>query len=219
MSGGRRTGGPPTPLPVGMPALVLALAERLQTFPGIGEKAAKRHATWLAQQDPAVARGIASVMGLVASNIAPCARCGALAERDAEGVAVCTICKDNKRTADMLCIVGYQQDMFAIERSAAWRGRYFVLGAMLSPLDGIGIEELPMDKLYEALVGVKQLLLALPMSVDGDATALFLGRDIAAEYKEIRITRIAQGVAYGAPLEFADQMTLAAAVVGAKDVS
>jgi recombination protein RecR len=117
----------------------------------------------------------------------------------------------------MLCVVARVQDLLAIERSGAMRGRYFVLGKLLSPLEGVGADELPLDALKALLQGdepVREVLVATPPSVDGEATALFVARELAA--LGIKVSRIASGVPHGGDLEFADQVTLGRAIEGRK---
>ncbi len=202
------------PLPPGMPLLVAALAARLQALPGVGEKAAQRHALHLALSDPTMARGIGQVLLALHDGVGPCSRCNGLSERPADGQATCAICADTKRDSGLLCVVARVQDMLAIERAAGvMRGHYFVLGRLLSPLDGVGPEDLPLAALRARVAdGVAEVLLALPASVDGAATAMVLGRDMAS--RGVRVTRIAEGVQHGAELEWADPVTIAAAITG-----
>lgn len=211
---GRRAASP-TPLPNGLPRFVGALAQRLQALPGIGEKAAQRHAIFLTMAPREVAHGIGLLLTALHDAIAPCARCGGLAERPAEGEAVCEICTDTKRDAGLLCLVAGVQDLLAMERSGAWRGRYFVLGRLVSPLEGVDVNDLPLDRLQAAVAdGVREVVLALPASVEGQATALALRRHLGS----VRVTRLAQGMAHGAVLEYADQMTVREALAGRVEV-
>jgi recombination protein RecR len=128
------------------------------------------------------------------------------------------VCNDTRRNASLLCIVARVQDLLAIERSGAMRGKYFVLGRLLSPLDGIGPEELPLDKLRERILkdGVSEVIVATPTSVDGEATALFVARELEAQ--GVAVSRIASGVPHGGDLEFADQITLGRAIDGRRSL-
>src|SRR5262249_27296201 len=148
----------------------------------------------------------------------PCERCGNIADPDPGEPAVCAICRDSRRDASLLCVVARVQDLLAIERSGAMRGRYFVLGRLLSPLEGVGAEELPLDALrarvQAAEAPVKEVLVATPPSVDGEATALLIARELGA--MGVKVTRIASGVPHGGDLEFADQVTLGRAIEGRK---
>src|SRR6185295_14648303 len=128
-------------------------------------------------------------------------------------------CRDPRRDASLLCVVARVQDLLAIERSGAMRGRYFVLGKLLSPLEGIGASELPLDALKAAIAGetpVREVLVATPPSVDGEATALLVARELAA--LGVNVTRIASGIPHGGDLEFADQITLGRAIAGRRGV-
>ena len=124
---------------------------------------------------------------------------------------LCQVCGDTQRDGTLLCVVARQVDLMAIERTGAMRGRYFVLGRLLSPLDGVGLADLPLVALRAAVTaGVAEVLLALPGSVDGEATGLALGAMLAA--KGVRVTALARGVSHGADLEFADMVTMARAI-------
>jgi recombination protein RecR len=127
---------------------------------------------------------------------------------------LCEICRDGKRDPRVLCVVGRVHDLMAIERTGAMRGRYFVLGKLLSPLEGIGPEDLPLPRLVARIrdEGVAELIVATPPSVDGEATALLLKRELAAT--GVAMTRIASGVPHGGDLEYADPITMGRALAG-----
>jgi len=182
----------------------------------VGEKTAQRYALKL-MIDPELSHALGNELSTLMEQIRPCERCGNLAEV-AEGNAVCGICLDRRRDGHLLCIVARIQDLLAVERSGAMRGRYFVLGKLLSPLDGIGPAELPLQALYERLQSesTREVILATPPSVDGEATALFLARELAS--KGLLVSRIASGVPHGGDLEFADQITLGRAIDGRRRV-
>jgi recombination protein RecR len=152
-----------------------------------------------------------------ASKLATCESCGNIAERTApdpaESPVRCNICSDSRRDASQLCVVAKVQDLMAVERSGAMRGRYFVLGRLLSPLDGIGPEELPLAQLDHQITtgSVQELVIATPPSVEGEATALHLAREFG---RRVRVTRIASGIPHGGDLEFADPITLGRAMAG-----
>jgi recombination protein RecR len=130
----------------------------------------------------------------------------------------CSICLDGKRDPRVLCIVARIQDLLAIERSGAMRGRYFILGRLISPLEGVGPEDLPLETLRRRIAEepIAEIVVATPPSVDGEATALFLARELGGG--SIRVSRIASGVPHGGDLEFADQITLGRAIEGRKDI-
>ncbi len=200
----------------GMPDRLARVAALLARLPGVGEKTAQRYALFLATADEAVARELGRAVAEVRDHVRPCVRCGNIAEGEPGEAAVCAVCRDTRRDGKLLCVVGRVQDLLAIERSGAMRGRYFVLGRLLSPLEGVGAEELPLDALKERVRGdqVAEVLVATPPSVDGEATALLIARELGA--LGARVTRIASGVPHGGELEFADQVTLGRAIEGRK---
>jgi recombination protein RecR len=191
---------------------LIALLSRL---PGVGEKTAQRYALHLMTVDESLSRELGAEISALRDRVAPCSRCGNMADvtGDAEG-AICAVCADGKRDAAVLCVVAKVQDVFAIERAGGMRGRYFVLGHLLSPLEGIGPDELPMGKLLAMikLQGAKEIIVATPPSVDGEATALFLKQELAVT--GVKLTRIASGVPHGGDLEYADPITMGRALSG-----
>ena len=208
-----------------MPEHLARAAQLLARLPGVGEKTAQRFALFLATADEAVARELGQALVELRDHVRPCIRCGNIAEASPETTAtpgeptpgaVCVVCRDGRRDGRLLCVVGRVQDLLAIERSGAMRGRYFVLGRLLSPLEGVGAEELPLDALKQRVRGdqVSEVLVATPPSVDGEATALLIARELAP--LGARVTRIASGVPHGGDLEFADQVTLGRAIEGRK---
>ena len=127
---------------------------------------------------------------------------------------LCTICGDAKRDSQVLCIVARVHDLLAIERAGSMRGRYFVLGKLLSPLEGVGPDDLPLGLLRRRIEedGVREIIVATPPSVDGEATALFLKRELTP--LGVTLSRIASGVPHGGDLEFADPITMGRALAG-----
>ncbi len=196
-----------------LPDRLSRVVQLLSKLPGVGEKTAARFALFLADAGELPSE-LARELADLRDAIRPCGRCGNLAEVDDAGGATCTICRDVKRDASVLCVVAKVQDLIAIERSGAMRGRYFVLGRLLSPLDGVGAEDLPLDSLKRRIVndGVREVIVATPPSVDGEATALLLARDLPST--GVSVSRIASGVPHGGDLEFADQITLGRALDG-----
>ena len=191
----------------------------LGKLPGVGDKTAQRYALFLATGEVRTARELGEELVTLRDHVRPCTRCGNVAEVASPGdEALCVICRDPRRDKNLLCVVARVQDLYAIERSGAMRGHYFVLGRLLSPLEGVGAEELPLDALLarvrDASAPVAEVLVATPPSVDGEATALLLARTLAAA--GAKVTRIASGVPHGGDLEFADQVTLGRAIEGRK---
>lgn len=201
-----------------LPDSLVHLIELLARLPGVGEKTAQRFALHLIADRSGTVEALAETLRELPARVRSCARCGNIAEVDASGAAICAVCRDGRRDPTLLCIVAKVQDLLAIERSGAMRGRYFVLGRLLSPLDGIGPEQLPLAQLFERLSqdGVREVILATPPSVDGEATALLLARELTT--RGVAISRIASGVPHGGDLEFADQITLGRAIEGRRSL-
>ena len=192
---------------------VRRLVKLLSRLPGVGEKTAQRYVLWLLTAEDALSRELGGELASLRDELGPCGRCGNVAEIR-EGQAVCDVCGDSRRDAKVLCVVARVHDLMAIERAGSMRGRYFVLGRLLSPLEGIGPEDLPIARLVERIRtdGVSEVIVATPPSVDGEATALLLKRELAS--LGVAITRIASGVPHGGDLEFADPITMGRALSG-----
>lgn len=197
-----------------LPDKLRVLATLLARLPGVGEKTAQRFALYLVQDNTGLTERLGDLLAAISSQISPCDQCGNIAEVGPDGQSRCDICSDSKRDHELLCIVGRVADLLAIESSGAMRGRYFVLGRLLSPLDGIGPEELPLERLRSRIRkdGVREVILATPPSIDGEATALLLSRELSDD--GLSISRIASGVPHGGDLEFADRITLGRAIGG-----
>jgi recombination protein RecR len=191
---------------------IISLLSRL---PGVGEKTAQRYVLHLLTTHESIARDLGAELATLHDKVKPCETCGNLAEiAHASDVAVCAICSDGKRDSTILCIVARVSDLMSIERAGSMRGRYFVMGRLLSPLDGVGPEDLPLARLSELITrqGVTEVIVATPPSVDGEATALLLKRELAP--LSVTLTRIASGVPHGGDLEFADPITMGRALSG-----
>jgi recombination protein RecR len=195
------------------------LVSLFSRLPGVGEKTAQRYVLYLLTADPEVAKDLGAELGTLHDELRPCERCGNVAEVIAgEPHVVCAICKDQKRDPKLLCVVGRVHDLLAIERTGAMRGRYFVLGRLLSPLEGVGPEDLPILRLVARIKdeGVTEVIVATPPSVDGEATALLLKRELGP--LGVAMTRIASGVPHGGDLEYADPITMGRALSGRKEL-
>ena len=192
---------------------VVALLSRL---PGVGGKTAQRYALHLLS-DPELACEMSEAFADLPNRVRPCEQCNNIAEVE-DGRAVCSICADNKRDSNLLCVLAKIQDLLAIERSGVLRGRYFVLGNLLSPLDGVGPDELPLEQMHRLIEKnqVREVILATPQSVEGEATALFLARELNRQ--GIATTRIASGIPHGGDLEYLDQITLGRAIDGRRSL-
>lgn len=187
------------------------LTALLGRLPGIGEKTALRLALWLAKADPSLRAGLSDAILAVGKSLRACSVCC-----DISTTSVCKICSDQRRDSKILCIVAQPQDRMAIEKSAAFRGRYHVLGGLLDPLAGVGPAQLSTGVLLERLRAVpgqdpiEEAIIATSPSINGDATALYLARLL--EPLGITVSRIASGIAVGGELEFADATSLHRAI-------
>jgi recombination protein RecR len=195
-----------------IPSFARLVAE-LAKFPGIGTKTATRLAFFLLRQPDAEAAALASAIVDLKRNTRFCSVCFHITEQDP-----CVICADPVRDQELLCVVEEPQAVLAVERSRSFRGRYHVLHGALSPLDGIGPDDLKITPLMERLKegGIREVLVATNFTVEGDATALYLARLI--QPLGIRITRLAYGIPMGSELEYVDEATVHRAVEGRRDL-
>ena len=188
------------------------LVEALRRLPGVGAKTGQRMALHLLQRDRDGARRLAAALTRAADTVGECPECGLLTERPR-----CGICASAERERSLLCLVESTADVAALEQATDYRGRYFVLGGHLSPLDGIGPEELGLDRLERRLDSgeISEIILATNPTVEGEATAHYVSEMAAA--RGVRTTRIAHGVPMGGALEQVDQGTLSHAFMGRRD--
>ena len=185
------------------------LIEALRTLPGVGPKSAQRMAFHLLQDGRTSARGLAGALGNALDLVGRCSRCRMLTEGP-----LCVICSNAQRDPALLCVVESPADVVAIEQSGGYRGLYFVLMGHLSPLDGVGPEELGVFE-FEALLDgaeVREVILATNPTVEGEATAHFISELVRA--RGLCASRIAHGVPVGGELEYVDGGTLAHALAG-----
>jgi recombination protein RecR len=189
------------------------LVKLLSRLPGIGERTATRLTFHILSLDVAYAKSLAKTLEGLHDRIQRCELCGNFGSQQR-----CAICLDTRRDAHVLCVVARVQDLLAIERTARFRGRYHVLHALLAPLDGVGPEQLPLQALVDRIgrEGIEEVIVATPLSVDGEATSMYLGQVLRAT--GVRTTRIASGVPHGGDLEFTDQVTLGRAFEGRRDL-
>jgi recombination protein RecR len=194
--------------------LLLELIDSLRCLPGVGPKSAQRMAFHILQRDRAAGARLAAVLAEAVQSIGHCRRCRTLTEDE-----LCDLCRNPHRDDTLLCVVENPSDILAIEQAANYRGRYFVLGGRLSPLDGVGPEELGLEQLRERLredPPPDEVILATTTTVEGEATAHYVS-ELAAE-RGIPSSRIAHGVPLGGELEFVDGGTLAHAFAGRQRV-
>jgi recombination protein RecR len=183
------------------------LASELAKLPGIGRKTALRLTYHLLKQPAEQSRRLAEALASLRERVHPCERCFNLTEG-----ALCAICSDPRRDATLLCVVEEAPDIGAIERAGEFRGLYHVLGGRLSPLDGVGPESLRIDDLVRRVAesDIREVILATNPSLEGEATALYVQRQLAS--RPVTVTRIARGLPVGGDLEYADGVTIAQAL-------
>jgi len=189
------------------------LIQNLCCLPGVGPKTAQRMAFYLLQRDRNGAKTLAETLLQAIDNIGQCQQCRTLTEH-----ALCEICADSSRDDSLICIVESPADAWIVDQATQFKGRYFVLHGRLSPLDGIGPDELGLDLLEQRLAtgSIKELILATNSTVEGEATAYFIGE--IARKNQVQASRIAHGVPMGGELEFIDSGTLSHAFKGRKAI-
>jgi len=195
-----------------IPSFARLVAE-LAKFPGIGQKTATRLAFFILRQPAAEAEALAAAIREMKECIGFCSVCFHMTETDP-----CPLCTDPSRDDRLLCVVETPQDLLAIERSRSFRGRYHVLHGALSPLDGIGPEQLRIAELQQRVAqgAVQEVVVATNFSVEGEATALYLARLLRSS--GVRVTRLAYGIPMGSDLEFVDEATVNRAVEGRREL-
>jgi len=191
------------------------LTAELARLPGIGRKTATRLTYFLLKQPAGAVERLARALEDVARRVRPCGVCGNLSELDP-----CEYCADPRRDATTLCVVEEASDIGPIERTGEFRGRYHVLGGHLSPLDGIGPEELRLEGLRARVAngsGVREVIVATNASMEGEVTATYVRETLSGE--AVRVTRIAQGLPAGGDLEYADGVTIAQALAARREMT
>jgi recombination protein RecR len=187
--------------------------DALGRLPGIGPKGAQRIAFHLLKTDPAEATTLAASIVALREKVRFCNTCGNVAEGE-----LCSICRDQKRDPALLCVVEESKDVVAIERTREFRGRYHVLGGAISPMDGIGPDDLRVRELMSRLgdSGITEVIIATDPNLEGEATAAYLARLLTP--LGLRVTRLASGLPVGGDLEFADEVTLGRAFEGRRQI-
>ncbi|MGH3744131.1 MAG: recombination mediator RecR [Mycobacteriales bacterium] len=190
------------------------LIEELGRLPGVGPKSAQRIAFHLLAADPADVSRLAHVLTEVKDKVRFCTVCGNVSEQDE-----CRICRDPRRGLDVICVVEEPKDVVAIERTREFRGRYHVLGGAISPIEGIGPDDLRIRELMTRLAdgAVQEVILATDPNTEGEATATYLARMLGP--MGLRVTRLASGLPVGGDLEYADEVTLGRAFEGRRLVA
>lgn len=190
------------------------LVEALLRLPTVGPKTASRLAFHLLKAPREEVDALAQAVAELRERMRVCERCGNYADRPE-----CAVCRDHRREQNLLCVVGEARDIAALERTGEYRGRYHVLGGLISPMDGIGPDQLAIKPLLERLEKepVEEVILATNPTVSGEATSLYLQRLLAIR-SDLKVTRLAQGLPMGADLEYADEITLGRALQGRSPV-
>ncbi len=191
---------------------IAALQQALKCLPGVGPKSAQRMAFHLLERDQDGAREILASLDHALNTVKHCSRCNNFSATE-----LCNICASTNRNAELLCVLETPADLESVEQAGIYKGMYFVLMGHLSPLDGIGPDELGVRNLIQLLESdqVNEIILATNLTVEGEATADYIG-DIARK-RNIRVTRLARGLPMGGELEYMDQGTLSQAFEGRRE--
>ena len=194
-----------------LPESLNRLVDGLSDFPGIGKKTAERMAFYLLKSNDGWAQNLAKAIMDVKEQIHECPICHNISD-----TSPCSICSDTKRDPSLLCVVEDTTDLVVFEKTNHFRGKYHVLGGVLSPLDGIGPEDLHFDTLLERINGEEEVIIATNPNAEGETTALYLAK-LLKEYN-VKVTRQASGIPVGGDLEYTDEATLVSALEGRREI-
>lgn len=196
-----------------LPEPLTQLIAALGKLPGIGPRSAERIALHLVQADADMAKQLARSLVEAREKIQPCAHCGSLTEQQP-----CAICASPQRDGTIICLVERPTDIISIEKSGTYKGKFHVLGGKISPLNGVGPEDLRIEELEARfkVEPIREVILALGTDVEGDATSYYLAKRLAA--KGVQVSRIAHGLPAGSGLEFADELTLGRALEERREI-
>jgi recombination protein RecR len=199
-----------------LPESIQSLITALERLPGIGPKSASRLAFYLLRASDDVAQDLSVALAHLKANTDFCQECFNITEA---GRPLCEVCESPKRDGALICVVEESLDVLAIERTGGFQGKYHVLQGVLSPIEGIGPDDLKIKQLAERVArgGVKEIILATNPSMEGDATALYLRQQL--EPMGVKVTRLARGLPVGGDLEYADQNTLLRALSGRQEMN
>ena len=190
-----------------LPASANKLIEELSRLPGIGKKTAQRLAFHLLKADTSIVYRLSDSLKDVKNKVRSCSSCRGITEEE-----TCVICNDPKRDNNQLCIVEDAPDIYVFERTNIFKGTYHVLGGALSPLDGIGPDELNMGRLMERIKPGMEIIIATNPTVEGETTALYISKKLSDS--DVKVTRLARGIPVGGDLEYTDEATLIRAMEG-----
>ena len=194
-----------------LPESLNRLVDGLSDFPGIGKKTAERMAFYLLKSNDGWAQNLAKAIMDVKEQIHECPICHNISD-----TSPCSICSDTKRDPSLLCVVEDTTDLVVFEKTNHFRGKYHVLGGVLSPLDGIGPEDLHFDTLLERINGEEEVIIATNSNAEGETTALYLAKLL--KELNIKVTRLASGIPVGGDLEYTDEATLVSALEGRREI-
>ncbi|HHZ97990.1 MAG TPA: recombination protein RecR [Candidatus Marinimicrobia bacterium] len=194
-----------------LPESLNRLIDGFTDFPGIGKKTAERMAFYLLKSNDGWAQNLAKSIINVKELIHECPTCHNISDTSS-----CSICSDTKRDSSLLCVVEDTTDLVVFEKTNHFRGKYHVLGGVLSPLDGIGPEDLHFDTLLERVNGEEEVIIATNSSAEGETTALYLAK-LLKDYN-VKVTRLASGIPVGGELEYTDEATLVSALEGRREI-
>lgn len=195
---------------MGLPSRLLEDAvHELSRFPGVGRKSALRMALFLLKQDADSARRLGEAIIRLKEASCFCSVCHNISDTE-----ICSICSDKSRDESIICVVEDLRDVVALEQTGHYRGRYHILGGLISPIDGVGPENIHVASLMERLSNeaIKEVILALSATVEGDTTSFYISRLMAG--KDVHLTTLSKGIAVGGSLEYADEVTLARSITG-----
>lgn len=186
--------------------------DQLSTLPGVGKRSALRYALHLIGEEETQVRDLAEAILRLKSDLHKCRYCHNISDFE-----VCPICSSEKRQKGIVCVVENIQDVMALENTQQYRGLYHVLGGVISPIDGIGVQDIEIESLVKRVETgnpspVEEVILALPTTMEGDTTSFYIGRQLQST--GVKITTLARGVAIGDSLEYADEVTLGRSIVG-----
>lgn len=198
---------------VRFPGALLTLIRELGRLPGVGPKSAQRLAFHLFNRPEEEVRALAEALVKAKTGLTTCPNCFNVMST---GEEACAVCQDPNRDSGLLCVVEQPADLLAIERSGEYRGQYHVLHGALSPMNGVGPDRLTIDQLMQRLGAVKEVVLATSTTVEGEATAMYIARQL--HELNVPVSRIAYGLPVGGDLEYADEVTLGRAISNRRPV-
>lgn len=190
------------------------LIDNFKLLPGVGAKTAERYAFSMIDLDEERLKEFSDSISSIKKKITTCPNCGCLSDTNN-----CSICNDDSRKNDIICVVENQKNVFIFEKLGVFRTKYHVLGGLISPMDGVNPEDLSINKLIERIKneGIKEIILALRPGIEGNTTSLYITKLL--ENTEVKVTQIAQGVPMGADMEYLDNLTLEMALENRSEVS